>query len=309
MRQMFAEPGYRFYYHHSVTDGEMSHRSVFRGDDLTLVLQSATRRKPMRWSADISYDHFFVLLNLSGTMLVRKSGEPEATIVLPRSLVVASGPVVVSALLGRGEHRHLVYNWPFQGTESLRKWWTEVSAESGVDGAVGVASCPTGSFIGDVFDTLVLSAGEKSERNLPKISGSLGLAVGEAMTNAVAYQLTQDPKSEFPDAISGLMYEVRQRPQEPWTLREAASHAGYSPFHLSRTFKAFVGYGFPEFVERCRTERAIGRVVTVGPQIDEIAVESGFTSSQGLRDACRDYLGFLPSEMRAFGLELVEAAS
>ncbi|QYK52206.1 MAG: helix-turn-helix transcriptional regulator [Fimbriimonadaceae bacterium] len=109
------------------------------------------------------------------------------------------------------------------------------------------------------------------------------------LTNCIA------PKNEN---IAKLLDEIRNSPDQYWSLSIAAEKAGYSNFHLSRIFHTEVGMGFPEFVERARTEIAIQSLLTTLIPINQVTQLSGFGSSPTLRSACQEYTGFLPSELR-----------
>jgi AraC-like DNA-binding protein len=101
---------------------------------------------------------------------------------------------------------------------------------------------------------------------------------------------------------------VRENPALPWPLKDAADMAGYSPFHFSRVFKGLVGYGFHEYVDRCRTECAVELLVTTDMPVDLVASTCGFGTTQGLRESVKEYLGLVPSELRAVpdSLDLVD---
>ncbi|MBL8049325.1 MAG: helix-turn-helix transcriptional regulator [Chthonomonas sp.] len=103
----------------------------------------------------------------------------------------------------------------------------------------------------------------------------------------------------LPAPLQRLTDSVRAEPNQAWSLKEASKLVSYSPFHLSRTFRQLAGYGFPDFVDRCRTEMALKKILAdQDEQIDQVALSSGFGSTQAMRDSFRDYIGFLPSEVR-----------
>ncbi|ARU40357.1 hypothetical protein CCB80_04075 [Armatimonadetes bacterium Uphvl-Ar1] len=104
--------------------------------------------------------------------------------------------------------------------------------------------------------------------------------------------------NEAGGAIGELVHAIKTRPENNWSLSCAAAVAGYSPFHLSRLFKATANMGFPEFVDRCRTEIAIERVISSNDSIALISDQCGFGSPQAIRNALREFTGFLPSELR-----------
>lgn len=104
--------------------------------------------------------------------------------------------------------------------------------------------------------------------------------------------------NEAGGSIGELVQAIKTHPEKNWSLSCAAEVAGYSPFHLSRLFKATANMGFPEFVDRCRTEIAIERVISSNDSIALIADQCGFGSPQAIRNALREFTGFLPSELR-----------
>lgn len=106
---------------------------------------------------------------------------------------------------------------------------------------------------------------------------------------------TVPPKNE---AIGQLIEAIKARPTENWSLGFAAEMVGYSSFHLSRIFQSEIQMGFPEFVERARTEIAIQLLLTTQISIGQVATQSGFGSSPTMRNACQQLTGFLPSELR-----------
>jgi AraC-like DNA-binding protein len=99
-------------------------------------------------------------------------------------------------------------------------------------------------------------------------------------------------------AIEELVKAIREHPEKSWSLTEAAELAGYSPFHLSRLFKATANMGFPEFVDRCRCEIAIELLIDSVDSIALISERCGFGTPQALRTSMREFTGFLPSEFR-----------
>lgn len=100
------------------------------------------------------------------------------------------------------------------------------------------------------------------------------------------------------EPLDDLIAAIRAEPQRQWSLTNAAELAGYSPFHLSRMFRHISKMGFPEFVDRCRAEIAVDLLINTSQPIFSISQQCGFGTPQALRNACRDYAGFLPSELR-----------
>lgn len=100
------------------------------------------------------------------------------------------------------------------------------------------------------------------------------------------------------EPLYDLIAAIRAEPQRQWNLTIAAELAGYSPFHLSRIFRQISKMGFPEFVDRCRAEIAVDLLINTSQPICSISDQCGFGTPQALRNACREYAGFLPSELR-----------
>lgn len=86
----------------------------------------------------------------------------------------------------------------------------------------------------------------------------------------------------------------------PPKLAELAAHAGYSPFHLQRTFRAVVGttprgYAMAVRAERLRGALARGERVTAAQQ------SSGYASSSRLHADAERVLGMAPRRAKAGG--------
>lgn len=95
-----------------------------------------------------------------------------------------------------------------------------------------------------------------------------------------------------------LLAQVRQAPHESWSLKRAADMVGYSTFHFSRTFRAVTKMGFPDYVDRARTDFAAERILHSDDSYDTVAQQSGFGTTSSLRSALKEHLGLLPSELR-----------
>ncbi|MFX6834700.1 helix-turn-helix domain-containing protein, partial [Acinetobacter baumannii] len=83
-----------------------------------------------------------------------------------------------------------------------------------------------------------------------------------------------------------------------WSLKRAADMVGYSTFHFSRTFRAVTKLGFPDYVDRARTDFAVNLILNNEEHFDAVAQQSGFATTSSLRSALKEHLGLLPSELR-----------
>ncbi|MBS1728188.1 MAG: helix-turn-helix transcriptional regulator [Armatimonadetes bacterium] len=104
----------------------------------------------------------------------------------------------------------------------------------------------------------------------------------------------------YPDSMKPLIDMVRKEPARYWPVPEAANIVGYSDHHFSRMFKQATGMKFQSFVERCRTAYAVELLINTKLSVDTIANKTGFGAPQALREAFKDVLGIIPSDLRGF---------
>lgn len=85
------------------------------------------------------------------------------------------------------------------------------------------------------------------------------------------------------------------------SLESLAAHAGYSPFHLHRTFSNAVGETPGQFTFRLRLARAALLLLTSEEPILEVALASGFRSHEVFCRAFHRRFGMTPSAYRKRG--------
>lgn len=129
------------------------------------------------------------------------------------------------------------------------------------------------------------------------ISGLIYNTMAELVSTQDHIDLNRLPAG-LPDVLQNLVTAVKKSPSSYWPVPEAARLAGYSSHHFSRIFKQQVGYGFQSFVEKCRTEMAIDLLRGTELTVDTIAEKAGFGATQALREALRELLGLMPSDIR-----------
>ena len=132
----------------------------------------------------------------------------------------------------------------------------------------------------------------------PILFGILSQIIPPIWMSEEEFQLTPLPEG-LPETILDLIRSVKRQPEASWPLRDASLIVGYSPFHFSRYFKQLVGYGFHEFVERARTELAIQSLLATADPIELVSSRSGFGTTQAMREALKEYVGLVPSEIRS----------
>ena len=241
--------------------------------------------------------HNALILNLSGTLLARSAPSGRLVIVAPRSLTfVRAGRLVVQA--ARGDHESVLVTWPAGATPVLERWLNGRAGGKASAGSRAVACKPIDPHFLSAFERFNAAVKGPVEAMEPLVLSVLYEVVARLMSSGDQVQLAALPL-DLPETIKELIVKVRKNPAAPWPLKDAADMAGYSPFHFSRVFKQLVGYGFHEFVDRSRTECAVEMLVTTESAVDLVASTCGFGTTQGLRESVKEYLGLVPSELRA----------
>ncbi|MCE9557411.1 MAG: helix-turn-helix transcriptional regulator [Armatimonadetes bacterium] len=281
-------------YRHAVLTGEFAIESMFEEAGITVSRQVADRRKSMSMTITRKPGYGLAILIVRGTLMVQRASGHSFRVATPNTLLNFESTEPTEIFASRGIHEHLVITWKEESVSGLTEWLTQqISTEpiSLVHGSLGTDA-------GRAIATIIEAVTKPARATVPTVIGLLSFLI--AVAHGTIYRPTlTDFDVDFPAPLEALVAETRSRPSANWALKDAAKFAGYSPFHLSRTFRNLVGYGFPEFVDRCRTESVVEKMgVAPHALIDELAMAAGFGSTQALRDAFRDYLGFLPSEIR-----------
>jgi AraC-like DNA-binding protein len=236
--------------------------------------------------------------NASGTLLVRTAVQGKLIIIPPRSATFIRGGVRMICQAARGEHSVQVLTWQNNMTPLLEMWVAQRAAGKAGVPSRHVACKPIDPHLKESYDKFWNARSGLPELFEMSVLSTLYETVSKLMLGGDEVQLAALPGG-LPETIQELTVKVRKAPAAPWPLREAADTAGYSPFHFSRVFKQQVGYGFHEYVDRCRTEMAVELLVTTDLAVDIIGGQCGFGTTQGLRESVKEYLGLVPSELRA----------
>jgi AraC-like DNA-binding protein len=236
---------------------------------------------------------------MEGTLLARATSQAKLLISPPRSLTFIRGGTRLVVQAARGSHTTQILSWPGALTPLLESWIAGRAGARAPTAHRGVACKPIDPHFRNAiarFDTARSNTTEAAE---PLLLSFAYEVVTNVMLGFDEFQLAAIPLG-LPETIKDLTVEVRSTPASPWPLKEAADRAGYSPFHFSRVFKQMVGYGFHEFVDRCRTECAVELLCSSDSAVDLVASSCGFGTTQGLRESVKEYLGLVPSEIRSF---------
>lgn len=268
---------------------------------LHVDVELITARIPQTYPASLGVpeSRHALLFVCGGTLLVRLESDSRWSVVAPRAVAFASGNSNLRINLSRGEHEFYVVTWQRSSFMALDGWIQKQITERTAKRhnrhfplckpmhSEGLAD------LARVDQLLRAQAPDALPCVLSLISASVGLAlIGE---NEIG--LSPLP-NDLPAAIKSLTDRVKAHPEASWPIKDAADLVGYSPFHFSRVFKGIVGYGFHEFVDRCRTEYAVNLLTKTEEPIEVIAATAGFGTAQSLRESVKEHLGLLPSELR-----------
>lgn len=247
-----------------------------------------------------------LILVCQGTLLVRRDADPRWSVVAPRAIAFALGDSNLKMNISRGEHQFYIITWKTSAFQVLDAWIQSHIVDPQTKQAkrqcpLCKPMLPDGlSGLARVDQLLRSSAPNGLPAVLTLISESVGLTlIGESEIG-----LSPLP-SDIPSVIRNLTDKVKRRPDASWPIKDAADLVGYSPFHFSRVFKGIVGYGFHEYVDRCRTEYAVNLLTKTEEPIEIIAATAGFGTAQSLRESVKEHLGLLPSELRLVGEDQV----
>lgn len=236
--------------------------------------------------------------NTKGTLLVRTSPQSKLIIVPPRSVTYLRGGVRFIVQAARGDHQIHILSWNQLLTPLLDAWAASRAVSRSGQGSRQIACKPIDPHLLDAYNRFEAARNGGPEIAEPLILSAAYELIARLMVSSDEVQLAAVPMT-LPETIKELTARVRTNPSLPWPLKDAADAAGYSPFHFSRVFKAMVGYGFHEYVDRCRTEAAVEMLVSSDAAVDVVAATCGFGTTQGLRESVKEYLGLVPSELRA----------
>lgn len=111
-------------------------------------------------------------------------------------------------------------------------------------------------------------------------------------TNASASVLNQ--------VVHELARQIDAEPERKLSLEQLAKRAGYSPFHLQRSFKAVIGSSPKEYQTAARV-RTLKKELRNEAPVAEAIYQAGFGSGSRVYEKADGHLGMTPSEYRSGG--------
>ncbi len=286
-------------------DREWSRELLFESANLRAYRGHCDLSQPVSRKFSVASDQGWLALCTEGCLIAQSPRTDERCLVGSRSGFLVFGGLSGQVVYGRGLQDWIEIEWDTDRLRPLRDWLRgrEFANPEGrimISGGLDSPDCNTGS----PLDRLQLALREPNDGTEPFLISAL-YELSATLCCHASRTILGEPEGELPDAIANLIRFVRTDPARSWSLRDAAHEIGYSPFHLSRTFRASMPYGFPEYVERCRTEVACQQVLGSGDSVEKIALDKGFGSAQAMRDAFRRHFGLLPNEIRTLGVYTV----
>ena len=112
------------------------------------------------------------------------------------------------------------------------------------------------------------------------------------------------PFASADPCVRAVAARIMERPDEPFSLEEMASFAGYSPWHFLRLFRAAAGMPPHAFQRACRV-RLARHALRNGKTAAEAAVLAGFTDQSHMHKAFALHHGMTPRQFmkRSFPLK------
>ena len=85
---------------------------------------------------------------------------------------------------------------------------------------------------------------------------------------------------------------------QPLNLNEVASMACLSAFHFHRIFKIVTNETLADYIRRLKLTSAAQTLFNTKQSVTEVALDHGFSSSQSLAKAFKNYFGLTPTEIK-----------
>ena len=279
----------------SAADAGMSVHTPLQTEVLQIENHSGVIVKTSSCRLRIEAGYHMLLVVRSASWIAWNDPARRWVVIPPHSISFVQGPVNMLVHLARGEHNFDLIGVHGSVVPYLSAWLDRVASGRRKRSIVSQAINPVFRGALTRLDKALARADRTTEAFalglLHEVFPRLALSEGDL-------DLAPLPP-DLPVVIKQLTEKVKAKPDQPWPLKEAADFVGYSPFHFSRVYKQLVGYGFHEFVDRCRTEAAVELITGSALAIDLVAAQAGFGTTQALRESVKEYLGLVPSELRA----------
>lgn len=244
----------------------------------------------------------FLSVSYEGGCVIPGTQTNERHLLTQYSAIVGVGPITMVVAYTRGPSQWLEYEWNAEHIRGFASWVHRTNAPTEDNGVLaGTHLLTLDPRHAATLERMRSEVETPGVCTAPFLLGSL-MDISSDVLCALPKTVLSYVSADLSEGIRNLLDEIRANPVRTWSLKEAADFAGYSAFHLSRAFRQHMPYGFPDFVMRCRTERAAKLVLESDLPIDRISRDCGYGSAQAMREAFRSYVGLLPSELRSLAI-------
>ncbi|MBL8060484.1 MAG: helix-turn-helix transcriptional regulator [Chthonomonas sp.] len=273
----------------------------FEGECITIDRVSADDAEPERVTISRKPGHELMLFCQQGTLLVRKGSGAGWEVLPAGSMALFTSNTPIDGIMARGPFTAYWVQWTHDCAKLLSDWLKDHRSKSKSESAISIvkATLPENQSIADEVTQMVLGMRDVIE---PRLQGGLQMLAVSAAMKGTKGALTPIP-TDLAHGMLKLVKAVQADPVQDWSLKQSSQVAGYSQFHLSRAFRIELGYGLPEFVERCRVEMALNMVDSRQRDMHEIAAVCGFSTPSSFREGLKKILGVLPSELRRYTID------
>ncbi|MDO6496938.1 AraC family transcriptional regulator [Photobacterium sanguinicancri] len=105
-------------------------------------------------------------------------------------------------------------------------------------------------------------------------------------------------KTDYHLKLKPVIRYLEKNYNTPLNLENVARMASLSPYHFHRIFKAVTDETLNEYLRRLRLQKAARDLFYNKPAVIDVALESGFSSSQSFAKAFRKYFNMSPTDVR-----------
>ncbi len=99
---------------------------------------------------------------------------------------------------------------------------------------------------------------------------------------------------------SELLEYIKNNCGEDMTLNKVAAMCFYNPSYFSRAFKGFSGFGFTEYLTKCRIKRACELLISTELRTDDIMAKCGFSNRTRFFNKFYEETGLSPHKYRKY---------
>lgn len=99
--------------------------------------------------------------------------------------------------------------------------------------------------------------------------------------------------------LDHVLTHIEEHFNQDMPLEEAASLAGFSPYHFSRVFKKLMGMNFVQYLNYVRIKKAMMLLQNEEESVSQVAFKTGFNSIQTFNRQFKEWNACSPSEYRS----------